>query len=221
MSALTAVLDFLFPPKCPFCGKVLSRPSEEVCPDCRKDLPYTGPEKRKADFVSSVTAPLYYEGVVRASILRFKFHGAPARGRVYGRMIARKLREEERSFDVITWVPLSRKRLRRRGYDQAGILAEAAAEELGTEAEPLLEKIREIPPQSGIRTPEARRANVSGCYRVIDPNPVRGKRVLLIDDVVTTGATVSECARMLMLAGAEEVLAAAVATPRKNKEKSQ
>ena len=214
----SALLDLLFPPRCAFCGKVTDEAPDGICPGCREGLPRSGTEKRKADFVRSVTAPLYYEGVVREALLRYKFHYTPVRGRIFGRMIGEELlRRGETDFDVITWVPLSRERKRRRGYDQASILAEAAAEVLGKETVPLLRKVRNAPPQSGIRTPEARRANVSGCYVVPDPSLAEGKSILLIDDIITTGATVSECARMLMLSGAEKVRAASLAVRRHEK----
>ena len=209
------LLDFFFPPKCAFCGALLKSEGEGICEKCRKELPAAGDKKLKFDFVSFAAAPFYYEGVVRQALLQYKFRGVPARGRVFGRLIAGELQQREKTeFDILSWVPLSPKRERRRGYDQARILAESAGEVLGMRAEPVLRKVRNAPPQSHLRTKEARRANISGCYAVLDPNRVAGKRVLLIDDIVTTGATVSECARMLMLAGAESVSAAAVACHR-------
>ena len=126
-------------------------------------------------------------------------------------------RREKTDFDMVTWAPLSKKRLRRRGYDQARLLAEAVAKELGLPGEGLLRKVRNTPPQSGIDTPEARRANVSGVYAAAEPNHAAGKCILLIDDIITTGATVSECARILLLSGAESVYAAALAVPRTEK----
>ena len=113
--------------------------------------------------------------------------------------------------DVITWVPVSRKRRRARGYDQVELLAKAVGPELGIPVEPLLEKFRDNRANSGLKTPAERRANVLGVYKVIEPERLHGKRVLLLDDIVTTGATASECARVLLTAGAEEVIFAAVA----------
>ena len=198
------ILDIFFPPKCAFCGSLLPDGEREICAACRRDLPWTENEERKADFIRSVTSPLYYEGKVRSALLWYKFHNAPARGRVYGHLIAAELQKREiTDFDVVTWAPLSPKRRRRRGYDQARLMAEAAAEELHAEAVPLLRKIRHVPPQSRLKTAEERRANISGCDAVALPNRVEGKRVLIIDDIITTGSTLSECARMLMLSGAK------------------
>ena len=209
------ILDVLYPPKCAFCGALLDRREEGICHSCRTGLPWTNGTDVKADFIRSISAPLYYEDSVRRALLHYQFHNARARGRVFGWLVATELQKKDAlDFDVVTWVPLSRKREHRRGYDQARIIAEAAAKNLGREAVGLLRKIRDVPAQSGLMTAEARRANISGCYEVIDPNLIAGKRVLIIDDIVTTGSTLSECARMLLLSGAEEVCAAAVACRR-------
>ena len=218
MGIREGILDLLYPPKCAFCGTLITREDRGICPACLRDLPRTGGLKRTADFVTGVTAPLYYEGIVRNAVLRYKFNGAPARGEVYGKMIADELRTAEKTdFDIVTWAPLSSRRLRSRGYDQARLLAETAAGELGLPCERLLRKVRHTRPQSGIDAPEARRANVSGVYIAEEEHLAEGKRVLLIDDIITTGATVSECARILLLDGAESVHAASLAVPRRDK----
>ena len=114
-------------------------------------------------------------------------------------------------FDILTWIPISPLRRLRRGYDQVELLCRAVAGELGMEVVPTLKKIRNNRPQSGITGFAQRRANVLGVYRVTDPEAVRGKRVLLLDDIITTGATASEAARVLLTAGAANVTCAAVA----------
>lgn len=220
MSFREAVLDIFFPPKCAFCGALLPTGSDGICADCRKTLPFAPEKGEKPEFTASLTAPLYYDETVRRAVLSCKFGNRPSVCRAFGVLIAEKLREHRDDFDVITWVPLSRARRRKRGYDQAKLIAESVGRELGTRVEPLLRKERDNPPQSGIRSPEQRRANVSGMYAVADPAAVKGKSVLLLDDVVTTGATLAECARMLRLAGAREVHAAASARSMVEKEKT-
>ena len=215
MSRKDRILDFFFPPRCAFCGAILEESGDGVCSVCRKVLPRAAETERKCDFVRAYTAPFYYEEPVRQGMLAYKFRNAPSRGKVFGRMIGEDLlRRGIDGFDLISWVPLSAKRHRRRGYDQARLLAEAAAEVLGTAAVPLLRKARDVSPQSRLRTPEERRANISGCYVVRSADAVRGKRILLIDDIITTGSTLSECARMLLTAGAVSVRGAALACHR-------
>lgn len=118
-------------------------------------------------------------------------------------------------FDVVTWVPVSRKRLRRRGYDQARLLAESACRCWDTKPAALLEKTEDNPAQSTLTEAAARRANVLGVYRALPE--AAGRRILLIDDICTTGATLGECVRELYDAGAERVVCAAVALSREKK----
>ena len=215
MSRKDRILDFFFPPRCAFCGAILEESGDGVCSACRKALPRAAETERKCDFVRAYTAPFYYEEPVRQGMLAYKFRNAPSRGKVFGRMIGEDLlRRGIDGFDLIPWVPLSAKRPRRRGYDQARLLAEAAAEALGTTAVPLLRKARDVSPQSRLRTPEERRANISGCYVVRSADAVRGKSRPLIGDGSTPGPTLSEWARRLLAAGAVSVRGAALACHR-------
>ena len=126
------ILDLLFPPKCALCRRILEKNETDFCANCRKDSPLF-PElpgnmhpsgKSRLQFLDSFTAVWYYKGNVRSGILRLKFHGAAALAAPYGRMLAMKLYQCRReSFDLITWVPVSTKRRRKRGYDQAELLA--------------------------------------------------------------------------------------------------
>ena len=210
---LSGVLDLIFPPRCVFCRRFLEKGEDRICARCETELPYTSDGgEQVGEYFSLCVAPLYYEKDVRESIHRYKFHDAELYAPVYGKLVAACVRDSRSGqFDCISWVPLSRKRLRERGYDQAMLLAKAVAAELGAEAVPTLEKIRDTAKQSQTGSREKRRANIAGAYRALEPERVRDKRVLLIDDVVTTGATLDECARTLRGAGARAVFCAALA----------
>ena len=210
------LMELLFPPKCVLCGTLLKAGETDLCKPCRSDAPEYPGGKNKLQFLDSFAAVWYYEGNVRRSILRFKFRNARSYAGAYGRILAMKLlREYPEGFDVLTWVPVSRLRKLRRGYDQVELLAEAVGRELGMPPVSTLRKIRNNRPQSRLKDPAARRANVLGAYRSVDGASVQGKRVLLLDDVLTTGATAGECARVLLTVGAKEVHCAAVAAARK------
>ena len=212
------LLDLLYPPKCVFCGCLLEDARALMCPPCERELPWLrgADAEREGEFISRCVSPLRYQDKVRDSVRRYKFSGMYSFCRVYGALTARCVREHlPGRYDLISWVPVSRKRRRERGYDQAFLLARETA--LALEAEPpvpVLKKVRHNPPQSGLEDAAARRANVMGVYQAADPQAVRGRRVLLIDDVVTTGETLSECARMLRLCGALDVVCAALARAR-------
>lgn len=212
------LLQLLFPPKCILCGKLLEKDETDLCRICRVDSPECRKNNLTFSFLDSWTAVWYYEGYIRKSLHRFKFtrarHYAPA----YGRLLAMKLQEEHpEGFDVLTWIPVSRWRKFTRGYDQVELLANAVGRELQMELVRTLRKLRNNRPQSGISGIEKRRANVLGVYRVTDTELVAGKRVLLLDDIITTGATAGEAARVLLTAGAKEVHCGCVAVANKRK----
>ena len=206
------ILHIFFPPKCVLCKRVLSKEETDLCKTCRENQPEYGAHKIKLSFLAQWTGLWYYKDDVRTSILRYKFYGRRSYASAYGRLLAMKLLKEGwDDTDILTWIPISRQRRRSRGYDQSELLAKALAEELGWELTPTLRKIRNTRPQSTMGGAPQRRANILGAYQVIDPDLVRDKRILLVDDIITTGATASEAARMLLTAGAKEVKLATLA----------
>ena len=209
------MMGLLFPRKCILCRRILRREEIDLCGDCRRDVrPYVS-GKRKFQFLDSMTAVWYYEENVRRSIVRYKFYGARYLARNFGRQLAMRVLQEDLEYDLITWVPVSRWRRFRRGFDQVELLARYAAKELDCRSVRCLKKIRNNRSQSTLQDAAQRRANVLGVYRITDPEQVAGKKILLLDDVLTTGATAGECARVLLTAGAKEVHCAVLATARK------
>ncbi len=222
MSFAQWITGLLFPPKCVLCGRVLEKEELDLCRCCRVDSPECHGSRGKYPFLDGWAAVWYYEGNARKSILRYKFRGTGAYAGCYGRMLAMKLVQEfPEGFDLLTWVPISQKRLRKRGFDQVELIARAVGEELGLAPQRVLNKVRDNPPQSGIHGEPQRRANVLGAYRVTDADAVKGKRILLLDDVITTGATAGEAAKMLLTAGAKQVYCGAVAVTRRGGNKSR
>ncbi len=211
-------LNLLFPPKCALCGRLLEKGQADLCDFCREHGPVYEHTGGKLSFIKSYTALWYYEGNVRRSLLRYKFYHKRHYARSFGRLLAQKLeREYPEGFDFLTWVPISGLRKFRRGFDQSQLLAQYVGRELGMEPQRLLKKVRHNKAQSGISGSAHRRANVMGVYRLVDPALVVGKRILLVDDIITTGATAGECGRMLLTAGAKDVTCAAVACAHKER----
>ena len=208
--------DLLYPPRCCFCGKLLQKGEKGSCRKCYAALPLVPSGTARSDIpnVTICVAPLFYEGRVREALLRYKFEGVTAYKRTFSEFVAKCVDENGFSCDSITWVPLSRRRRFRRGYDQARLIAEELSKKLGVPCVSLLKKTRNTPPQSSQSSTAERKRNAAGVYRCIDAEKTKNRRILLIDDIVTTGATVSECAGMLREAGAAEIYAAAVAMGR-------
>ena len=210
--------QWLYPPKCVLCGCLLEGEETDLCHHCRIHAPECPITNSRYPYLNKWVALWYYEDVVRRSLLHYKFYGKRSYASVYARLLGMKLmRENMLDVDVLTYVPISAKRRRKRGFDQVGLLAEKLGQEIGMTPMPLLKKTRDNPAQSGISGQAERRANVLGVYEVLQPEQIADKRVLLLDDIVTTGATAAECARVLLTAGAKEVHFAVIAAARQHK----
>lgn len=205
------MIRLIFPPKCVLCNRILERDQQDLCPGCRKDAQRYPNKRTHFPHLAKVTGLWYYKDTVRLSILRYKFWGRIAYVRSYGRLLARLLAEQNAEFDILTWVPVSLPRLWKRGYDQSKLLARQLGKELGTVPVKTLKKIRHTKAQSLSGDAPHRRANILGAYRCTCPEEIKGKRILLVDDILTTGATGSECARTLITAGAKQVSLAVLA----------
>lgn len=216
LSLFDRVSELLFPTKCVFCHKLTGDPRRTLCDKCVKSLPYIpkAVQGQRLPHIRLSVAPLYYEGSVRTSLHRFKFSGLSFYDKTYSEFIANCVKDNGIVCDAVTWVPVSKRRKHRRGYDQARLLAEKTAAHLNVPCECTLIKKIDNRPQSLAGSPEQRRANVKGVYGAAASERIKGKSLLLIDDIITTGATVSECAGVLKSAGAEKVFAAALARRR-------
>lgn len=209
--AQKGILDFFFPRRCPFCGRISGR--ELLCDRCRRELPAC--TRVRTGTFGECAAPLYYEGSVREAILAFKFKGHVEHLNCFGMLMAEKAAEVYADrFDAVTWAPVSKKRLKKRGFDQARMLCASLCVDWHVAPQETLRKVVDNPPQSGIDDPAQRRANVLNAYEPVEPEKIAGKRFLLVDDICTTGATLTECVRVLRAAGAADVVCLTLAMAR-------
>lgn len=210
---LSLIADTVFPPRCVFCGEVVSA-GKDLCPKCEKGNPRI--HAKKWIFIPEMgqtiqcVVPYAYDGKVRQAIIDFKFYNHRDYAGFFGRQIADELSSPAAEFDFITSVPISAERKRLRGYNQSELIAEAAANRLNLAYRETLIKVKDNREQHKLKEKE-RKKNVRGIYRTILQEDIAGKKILLIDDIVTTGATLAECAGTLLQAGADYVLCAAVA----------
>ena len=161
---------------------------------------------KKSPPYARVIAYGLYEGVLKEAISRFKFYGLRRLSRPLGGLLPNLPIPES---DAIVPVPLTAKGLKQRGFNQSLLIARVVSEKTGA---PLnidtLLKIKETPPQVGLSASE-RHKNLTGAFEV--KGNLKGKRILLVDDVVTTGATATACSKALLKAGAQEVVILAIA----------
>ena len=165
-------------------------------------------------------APFSYEGRVRNAVLEYKFSSIKFNAESLSRRLAEVLSDMAGEIDIVCHVPVSRQRRRERGFDQSELLAKKTARLLGREHGCLLKKIRNNKPQHELDS-EKRVSNVIGVYAAAKPGLIEGKRILLIDDICTTGNTLSECCRVLLSAGAASVVCAAAAVTPAGKKNQQ
>ena len=225
------LIDLIYPPRCPYCGRVIAL-GERTCGTCTAE-PWRiaaprcgrcGRNRRECTcssghapkYSQGVAAPFYFGGTVRSAVYRLKRRCDPVR--LLSEEMYRSLRESygDLEFDRITCIPMSRRARRARGFNQSRELAVALARLTGIRFEELLVKHFDTQVQHSL-TAEERRANVLGAYDVRGGADPSGLRILLVDDVFTTGSTAIECAKMLCFSGAQSVhiLCAAITLPEK------
>lgn len=226
--------NLFFPPKCAICKKVLKITHElpNICSQCEKEIkilpvktcvkcgkptdagydkPFCMYCTKNITSIDGVVSPFLYEGALRESVLRFKFSNKPYYAATYAHFIAKRLEEYKltSAFDAIVPVPIGKKRLASRGYNQTLITAKYLSKFTGKPVLDILKKIKDTPPQSTLKISE-RKTNLKDAI-VLKKNAPTVKRVLLIDDVYTTGTTAKTCATVLHKGGIPRVLVSTVA----------
>lgn len=214
MNLWTSFLNLLYPPKCVFCGRLLQKSEMDLCEECRTSLPRCTQSMKRGECYKECFAAFFYEGAVKSSVRRFKFGGQQQFADAYGRAMAMVIVRERIEFDILSWVPISAKREKKRGYSQTKLLAQAIARELGVRPQETLKKIRDNPAQSSLQNRSQRKNNVKDAYEAYRAERFSGKRILLVDDVMTSGATLSECSRTLRNAGAGNIVCVTLAAVR-------
>ncbi len=231
---LEAAVSLLYPSVCTICGRSVGA-GEYLCDQCEaKTVRIVAPfcQKCSEPFEGAITSAftcancahrtIYFDaavaayrgrGIVRQMIHEFKYGRQIHLRHLVARWLHAALDDERlcgRRFDVIVPVPLHPARQRERGFNQASLLAELLSAQTSIPAKPVLERIRYTTTQTALDRSE-RMENLHNAFRLRKNADVRGLRVLLVDDVLTTGSTLNECARLLKRAGAFSVHAATAA----------
>ncbi len=201
------LISAVFPARCAICGQVTAG-GRRICPRCEEQsLPQALfrrlEESTSFDGDVFCVSPFLYEGLPRRMVLDLKFRGKKKNAKWLAERLLLVLPPRWQTADVVCWVPMSAIRKKERGYDQSELIARQTARKLGRPCRKLITKFRENQTQHELDARE-RAINVMGVYKS-NPSRVSGKRILLIDDIVTTGATLSACIQALKKAGAAEI----------------
>ena len=224
---IKSILDFLYPPACPMCDTPVSSHGQ-LCPACWSQINWIGnPKCVKCGYPFSANLDLgncplcpvcaagqceldwircacVYDDASRSAVLPFKHCGKIASANFMSRQMLSALRDIDVKIDIVMPVPLANRRLFRRGYNQATLLARPIARAFGVRME-LDAVVRKYRPDMGHKNFRDRAKNIHGVFTVVAPNKIHGQKILLVDDVMTSGATFSELRRMLVQNGAAAV----------------
>jgi len=196
---------------CEKCAASLPRIEGDVCPFCGRGKGRCSCGHRRRHFDGCVSC-FYYEAGMERGILAFKKEGSAVTASYLAAEMAAavRLRTAGLRFALIAYVPMTARDRRARGFNQARLIAKALSGELLLPMGDILVKIQETAPQKKL-TAIQRSGNMLGVFDLAEGAVVKNKRILLVDDIITTGATLDECAKMLKIYGAESVVAATVA----------
>src|SRR3989344_1420246 len=208
MSLLSTILNLIFPSSCLACGQE----GEYFCEGCLKDLPLA--ENPEEDFIYSVFN--YRDKAVKRAVWLLKYNGKYSIATILARAMSDKIAEELSELEafenftepVVIPIPLSKKRLKERGFNQAEILAEELVKinkELNL-VKNVLYKTKETKNQARLRDRSERLKNLKGCFEIKNPELIKSRNIILIDDVSTTGATLVEAKKVLLASGARYVI---------------
>jgi ComF family protein len=220
---LSGFLDLLLPPRCGGCGQLGSlycdgcrlrtrRLEEPICRRCGAEVEHARDScgcRTRIRRLTRLRSAAAYEGPLEKALHRFKYEGRRPLAQPLALLLAERLAVDGLAAELITWVPLHPRRLRRRGYNQAELLGRELAGLTGLPTLAGLARVRDTPPQVGLDRLR-RQDNVAGGFRWEGKELAR-RSLLIVDDVATTGATLEACAGALKAAGAGAVIGFTVA----------
>lgn len=212
------LLDILYPVRCPYCESTMTI-FDFACIHCQKNLKIRYNMltlHSDCGIIYNCISPLIYDGLVRNSILKFKFRGYTSFAKPFAFLMVKAVNDIFKgiSFDCVTDVPIKFSKSYHRDYNQSTLLAKSVAEFLNISYLPLLNKVKVNVFQHTLSSFE-RAENVKNAYSIINSEMVNNKTILLCDDIVTTGSTLGECANVLYRNGAKKVLCVTIAYAKK------
>jgi ComF family protein len=224
LNILTEILDFFLPRICPGCGNRLTVEEKTVCPACIKKIKLASPDRLCREFerkfqgkniVSGFTSLyVFEEGKEFQNIIHaLKYSGRFAIGTYLGEQLGKTLLEQIAGWQIDLTIPIPLHQLKKaeRGYNQSFYIAKGVSKTLSIPVKQGIVKRKKFTQSQTTMNLKEREENMRGAFKIKKFKELPGKNILLIDDVITTGATISECGRILLEAGANKIYAASTA----------
>lgn len=208
MILIDEILNLIFPNVCGFCGKINK---DFLCEDCEEKIDFMINQKIRFKLDKNFEKYLCifpYEGEIREKILDYKFKDKSYIYKTFSKIIlkSKKICFLLEKYDIITAVPIHKKRKAQRGYNQSELIAREIGKRINNlEYRKTLKKDKNNVRQSSLNHNE-RKENVKNAYQIINKEIISNKKIVLFDDIYTTGSTVNECSRVLKENGAKEIL---------------
>ncbi len=201
------ILDIIYPPKCGICGKI---GYEDLCIKCEKELKKVaifGKEKYQDKFFNTHFYLFKYEGKIRNLLISYKFNEKAYLYKTFAKFFKKYEKNlfKNEVYDIIVEVPISKKRFKQRGYNQSLLFCKEISKIMNIKFEKnILKKVKNNLAQSTLNK-EEREGNVQNVYKIVNKEKILNKKILLVDDIFTTGATCNECSKILKENGAQQI----------------
>lgn len=205
---LSNLINLIYPTVCGICGEISK---EDICNKCKVKIKKFQRSKKHIYLSKNFDTHMYlfdYQEIIRQKILQYKFGEKTYISKCFTKIILNdeKICRFLKNYDIIIPVPISNKRKKKRGYNQSELIAKKLSKQMKNlkYTSKVLYKIKDTIPQS-ILDKEKRTENIKGAYYIKNGQILKNKKILLIDDIFTTGSTVNECSKILKQVGAKEI----------------
>lgn len=221
MEILKGLNSLLFPIKniCLFCNEEYSKIINFLCEDCRSNLEYLNREITLKNFyVDKIIYSLFYNRFIKEKIYAYKYYDENYMYKALGEILLKTIKEKslEDTIDIITYVPLHRRRKALRGYDQSELISKYISKKLQIPfSKGNLIRTKYTKSQTQLNKNERIR-NLEKAFRIKDNREFLNKEILLIDDIITTGTTINECSKVLKESGSKRIIGLAITSGMRN-----
>jgi len=211
------ILRIIYPSTCIFCDKELEEEQQlEICEECYKELKFSNNRKttykrNQGVYYDGIFGTFEYDGKIKELIRKYKYQHKAYLFRTFSKLMFKTLRDDKIDGDIILSVPLHRQREWQRGYNQAHLLAKEISKMTNIEYDKKILRRVKITNCLALCNKKQRRSIIKGAFLINTPQKIKNKKVILIDDVFTTGATINECSKVLKQNGAKKVIGLVIA----------